>query len=61
EFNASVITFAIRCVTTPPTRRLWSNPALSDHVRGVQWGFWRRGLRANDLQWAVARAHGLWH
>ena len=42
ENRTRVHGFAIRCVTTPPTRHLWSDPAFSDHVRGVQWGFWRR-------------------
>jgi hypothetical protein len=42
ENRTRVHGFAIRCVTTPPTRRLWSDPAFSDHARGVQWGFWPR-------------------
>ena len=28
--------FAIRCVTTPPTRRLWCEPSLITSARGVQ-------------------------
>jgi hypothetical protein len=66
ENRTRVHGFAIRCVTTPPTRRLWFERALATNALWINRMFaccpnaslaprqWQR-------QWAVAGRRALWH
>ena len=49
--------FAIRCVTTPPTRRsLWSDRLLTDRLRRCK-GCILLKMRCNRCRWTSDMAH----